>query len=99
MWYGLFAGSGINAEAPSMKAISAFLPAFLYAGQPLDMAIFTEEADPDSSGVRDVTLYFSPSAAQVMCKHFPDAAPCEKPSKVNLVLLAGDRRCFGLLFP
>ena len=99
MWYGLFVGNGIDAESPSMEAISVFLPAFLHAGQPLDMAIFTEEADPESSGARDITLYFSPLAAQVMCKHFPDAAPCERPSKVDLVLLAGDQRCFELLFP
>ena len=98
MWYKLSVGNGITAEAPSLKAIEVLLPALLSAGQPLDMAVFLKDG-PDSFSKQNITIYFSPSAALAICKHFPDASPCEKPSKVDLVLLAGDRRCFDLLFP
>ena len=99
MWYGLYAGSGITAYAPSMKVVEVFIPAFIAAGQPKDMAVFSEDADPDDSGRIDVTLYFSPLAAAALMSHFPGLRPCEKPSRHRLRLAAGEPECWNILFP
>ena len=98
MWYGLYVGRGEAAHDPSMKALAMFLVAFIAAGQPLHMAVFSQSADPDESGREDVTLYFSPSAAEALRRHFPGIAPCDRPARGDLQLLAGDQNCWPILF-
>ena len=60
------------------------------------MAVFTRN---ESEGRLhcEVIAYFSPSAAEV-AKAF-DAEPCEKPSRGELGLLAGDKQAWSVLFP
>jgi hypothetical protein len=95
-WYSKQLGDGMLACMPSAKIEKIFLPLFESAGKPVNMAVFTRH---DSQGRLhcEVTAYFSPAAAEV-AKVF-DAEPCEKPSRAELGLLAGDKRSWSVLFP
>jgi hypothetical protein len=74
----------------------AFVDAFVAAGRPTRMAVFTR---PESEGRLhcEVMAYFSP-AAQDVAQGF-DAEPCEKPARTGLGLLAGMEKCWSVLFP
>ena len=95
-WYSKVLGDAIMASMPSDEIEAAFQPLFIAAGKPLNMAVFTRQ---ESEGRLhcEVTAYFSPAAAHV-AKAF-DAQPCEKPSRVGLDLLAGDKLSWSVLFP
>ena len=84
------------AATPSAEIEEAFLKAFAAAGNPSEMAVFTR---PESEGRLhcEVIAYFSPAAENV-AKGF-DAQPCAKPVRSGLGLLAGDERCWSVLFP
>jgi hypothetical protein len=95
-WYSISLGDGMMAPTPSAEIESAFLRAFTQAGKPLDMAVFTR---PESEGRLhcEVIAYFSPAAVDVATEF--DAEPCPKPVRSGLGLLAGDERCWSVLFP
>jgi hypothetical protein len=95
MWHSLFLGNGVDAVAPKMKIQNAFYLAFVTTGAPLDMAMFS--ASDAATGTPGVTLYFSPTAAAFAKS--ASAAQCEKPAFKGLSLLAGDKRCWPILFP
>jgi hypothetical protein len=94
MWYELFLGNGVEAFAPSTEILKAFPTAFLAAGQPAEMAVFSRTS-PDN---QEVTLYFSPAAAS-LAKAYPNAVQCEKPVRKGLGLLVGEQTCWPVLFP
>src|SRR5512143_298353 len=95
-WFRLDLGDGMLADVPSEQVAEAFQPSFEAAGKPLEMAVFTR---PESEGRLhcEVIAYFSPAAAKIALDF--DAEPCEKPARSGLGLLAGDPRCWSLLFP
>ena len=95
-WYCVSLGDGIMAGTPSAEIEEKFMPAYIAAGKPPEMAVFTR---PESEGrlYCEVIAYFSPAAAGV-AKAF-NALPCEKPARFGLGLLAGDDRCWAALFP
>lgn len=95
-WYSLSLGDGMMAGGPQIEIEEAFRKAFLAAGSPPEMAVFTR---PESEGrlYCEVMAYFSPAAADV-AEAF-DGEPCEKPERTGLGLLAGDERAWSALFP
>jgi hypothetical protein len=95
-WYSKALGDGMMASIPSAEIEKIFLPLFESAGKPVDMAVFTRH---ESEGRLhcEVIAYFSPAAVEV-AKAF-DAEPCEKPSRGELGLLAGDKQAWPALFP
>ena len=84
------------APAPSAEIEAMFLQAFNAAGQPSNMAVFTR---PESEGRLhcEVIAYFSPAAKDIANAF--DAEPCEKPARVGLGLLVGDKLAWSVLFP
>ena len=95
-WYTKGLGDGITASMPSEDIRDAFLQSFQAAGKPLEMAIFTR-LESEGRLHCEVIAYFSPSA-QELANRF-DAQPCAEPMRDGLDLLAGDPRCWSLLFP
>lgn len=95
-WYSLSLGDGMMAGTPSTEIEEFFLDRFHSAGEPPAMAVFTR---PESEGrlYCEVIAYFSPAAAAV-AQAF-EAAPCAKPERPGLGLLAGDPSCWSVLFP
>ena len=95
-WYSATLGDGIWAPALITQIEEKFLPLFDEAGKPVEMAVFTRH---ESEGRLhcEVIAYFSPAAGD-LAKSF-DAQPCEKPSRGELGLLAGDPQCWALFFP
>jgi hypothetical protein len=83
------------ASAPSDQILEAFKPAFVAAGRPADMAVFTRY-DTEGHLQCEVTAYFSPAAAD-LARAF-DARPCSKPAREGLGLLAGEERAWSVLF-
>ena len=94
-WYRLSLGDGMTAGLPSAEIEEAFRPAFVAAGSPPEMAVFTR---PESEGrlYCEVIAYFSP-AASAIAEVF-DAEPCVKPARSGLALLAGDEESWFALF-
>ena len=84
------------APTPSAEIEDEFAQAFSAAGKPPQMAVFTR---PESEGRLhcEVIAYFSPAAHKI-AEDF-DAQPCPKPERSGLGLLAGDPRCWSVLFP
>ncbi len=95
-WYSTTLGDGIWAPTLFAQIEETFLPLFIKAGKPVEMAVLTRN---ESEGRLhcEVIAYFSPAAGEV-ARSF-DAEPCEKPSRNGLGLLVGDPRCWTLLFP
>ena len=93
-WYSMSLGDGMMASMPSAEIEEIFLPLFESAGKPVDMAVFTRH---ESEGRLhcEVIAYFSPAAAEVA--KAVDAEPCEKPSRAELGLLAGDKQVWSVL--
>lgn len=95
-WFSLSLGDGITASTPSDQIVDVFQPAFEAAGKPPEMAVFTR---PESEGrlYCEIIAYFSPAAADV-AETF-DAEPCDPPQRAGLGLLAGEPKCWSVLFP
>ena len=95
-WYSKELGDAITASMPSAEIEQAFKQAFVTAGRPLNMAVFTRQ---ESQGRLhcEVTAYFSPAAKDIAYAF--DAQPCVKPAPSNLALLAGDTLAWTVLFP
>lgn len=95
-WYSKTLGDGMTASGPSDEIEKAFAPLYAAAGQPADMAVFTR-FDSEGRLQCEVTAFFSPAAAEVA--RLVEATPCARPSRNDLVLLAGDARSWDALFP
>ena len=95
-WYSLSLGDGMTAGLPAAEIEQTFAQLFAAAGSPPEMAVFTR---PESEGRLhcEIIAYFSP-VAQDVAKAL-DAAPCEKPARAGLGLLAGDEAAWRILFP
>ncbi len=94
-WYTKELGDGITASIPSDEVKEAFSRVFHAEGTPIDMAVFTR-LESEGRLHCEVIAYFSPSASDV-AKAF-DAQPCERPARMGLDLLAGDKRAWSVLF-
>ena len=93
-WYSKNLGDGGEAFVPTNKIQEAFVPLFVAAGNPVDMAVFSRY-DLEKN---IVTAYFSPRA-ETLAKIF-GAQPCEKPkNEGHLSLSVGDARCWKLFYP
>jgi hypothetical protein len=95
-WFSKIHGDGMTAYEPSDEIEDAFLPLFSATGNPVDMAVFTRY-DSEGHLQCEVKAFFSPAAAQVAT--LLDARPCVQPRRDALILLAGDQRCWPVLFP
>ncbi|MFC5520271.1 hypothetical protein [Polaromonas jejuensis] len=95
-WFSKSLGDGVWSFSMTDQVKDAFLPLFVLAGRPLEMAVFTRH---ESEGRLhcEVVAYFSPAASVVA--HVLNAAPCGKPARGELDLLAGEPGCWPVLFP
>ena len=94
-WRSATLGDGMWAPTISAQIEKEFIAAFEAAGSPADMAVFTRSEEGELHC--EVIAYFSP-AAQTLAMRF-DTEPCGKPARGGLGLLAGDPRCWSILFP
>lgn len=94
-WYSVSLGDGMMAPVPSVEIEERFQAAFLPAGKPPEMAVFTR-SESEGRLHCEVIAYFSPAAAEV-AKAF-GAQPCPKPERSGLGLLAGDEQAWAVLF-
>ena len=94
-WYRLSLGDGTTSGFPSDEIEETFHPAFVEAGSPPEMAVFTRPESEDRLHC-EVIAYFSPAASEI-AEAF-DAEPCEKPVRSGLALLGGDEECWSALF-
>lgn len=95
-WYSVNLGDGIMAVRPSAEIEELFQGAFTAAGSPLEMAVFTR-AESEGRLHCEVMAYFSPAARDVAMAF--DAQPCARPARAGLGFLAGNTRCWSVLFP
>ena len=95
-WFSKILGDGMTACEPSDEIEKAFGPLFRTAGLPADMAVFMRHVSEGHLQCQ-VTAYFPPAAAE-LARAFA-AGPCIKPARDGLGLLAGDERCWPVLFP
>lgn len=94
MWHSIELGNGAEALGPTQQIMQKFMAAFMAARGDINMAIFSRS---DLETI-NVAIYFSPAAA-IIAKTFNGVIPCGKPSRKGLGLLAGDQRCWKVLFP
>jgi hypothetical protein len=95
-WFWKNLGDGVTACEPSADIEAAFHPLFAAAGNPADMAVFTRY-ESEGRLQCEVIAYFSPAAAEIARKF--GAQPCMRPARAGLGSLAGDPRCWPVLFP
>lgn len=94
-WHSLPLGDGMTADEPSEEIRAAFRAAFISAGEPAGMAVFTRH---ESGNLHcEVIAYFSPSAEGLAMLF--DAEPCKRPARSGLGLLAGKEVSWSVLFP
>ncbi|MEO8164724.1 MAG: hypothetical protein ABI619_04940 [Betaproteobacteria bacterium] len=94
-WFSKNLGDGITAAVPAAEIEEAFERLSTAAGSPPDMAVLTRY-DSEGHLQCEVTAFFSPAAAE-LARRF-EAKPCVKPLRNGLGLLAGDARCWAMLF-
>lgn len=87
-------GDGMWADIPSEEIKQIFQPLFESAGRPAEMAVFMRQEE--GSLHCEWFAYFSP-AAESTAKAV-EAAPCERPLREGLTLLAGRDDCWSALF-
>lgn len=92
-WYSKTLGDGVSAHEPSYLIKRAFVPAWVSAGCPITMAVFSRYDLRENI----VTVYFTPEAEQ-LAKSF-NATPCEKPSADRLGTLVGHPLAFEAHYP
>lgn len=94
-WFSKQLGDGVWAYSLTDQIKDSFRPLFVLAGRPMDMAVFTRH-ESEGRLQCEVVAYFSPAAATVA--HVLHARPCQKPSRSELDLLAGEPDCWAALF-
>jgi len=95
-WFSKQLGDGVLAYAAKDQIQDMFPARFAAAGRPADMAVFTRH-ELEGHLQCEVVAYFSP-AAEALARQL-DAQACEKPSRAELDLLAGEPGCWPVLFP
>lgn len=95
-WYSVSLGDGMMAVTPSAEIEERFQRAFIAAGGPVNMAVFTR-SESEGRLHCEVIAYFSPAASEV-AQAF-EAEPCNPPARSGLGLLGGDPGCWPVLFP
>ena len=95
-WYSVSLGDGMISGTAAVQIEEAFENLFTGALRSPDAAVFTR---PESEGRLhcEVIAYFSPAVLE-LAERF-DAAPCAKPARAGLALLAGDETSWSVLFP
>lgn len=93
-WYSKSLGDGMWADGAAEEIKAHFQPRFVAADRPAAMAVFTRHEEGRLHC--EVVAYFSPAAGAVA--QALGASPSPKPVRTGLVLLAGDERCWPLLF-
>ena len=93
-WQSKALGTGVSAATPSTAIQEAFGPAFIAAGRPSGMAVFSRYDMRNDV----VTAYFSPASGTLAAGF--GASPCPKPEPDNrLALLVGDATSWDIHFP
>lgn len=93
-WFSLNLGDGIQAFEPSRLIMDAYANAYIAAGSPVDMAVFSKRNQGEKRAL--ITAYFTPSASS-LAKAF-GAQPCEKPTSEDMALLVGTQAAWDF-FP
>lgn len=93
-WYSLEITDGDIAKTTMQRIMDAFMPKYIGAGRPLDMAVFSSH----NTELNRWSLYFSPKASGLAIQF---GASSFEPNFVDqdLALLVGDARCMDILFP
>lgn len=93
-WYSIELNDDEAAKKTMQRVMDAFVPKYVSAGRPVDMAIFTSQNEDN----KIITLYFSAKAVSLAMQF--GAAPCDDTFvNTDLSLLVGDQRSIELLFP
>ncbi len=93
-WHSLDLGDGVQAFEPTQAIMNAYGQAYLNAGSPEDMAVFSRY----DLKTNIVTVYFSPAATQ-LAESF-GAKRVDKPIQdEHLSLLVGNAKSFDIHFP
>ena len=95
-WYSVSLGDGMWAPVLFAQIEEIFGAQFDAAGKPVEMAVFTR-SETEGRLHCEVIAYFTPASSE-LAKAFA-AEPCEKPAREGLGLLAGDPRCWEVIFP
>ena len=96
VWSRLALGDALTADPLLAEIETRFTREYDVAGRPADMALFKRH-DTEHSLHCIVTVYFSPAARSVATAS--GAVACSAPTRFDLELLVGDRRCWARLFP
>lgn len=94
-WFCKHLGDGILAAAPLGRIEDLFRAEYARTGAPKDMALFVRQLSAGRLHC-EVSVYFSPAAAAVA--RAVEAAPCGRPARNGLSLLAGADDCWAVLF-
>lgn len=93
-WYSLEITDGEAAKATMQRIMDAFMPQYIGAGRPLDMAVFSSQ-----DVVSNIwTVYFSPKAMSLAMQFGASRFESEFVNQ-DLALLVGDARSMAILFP
>jgi hypothetical protein len=93
-WYSLEITDGDIAKMTMQRIMDAFMPKYIGAGRPLDMAVFSSHNAASNSW----TLYFSPKAMSLAVRFGASSFDKDFVDQ-NLALLVGDARSMDVLFP
>jgi hypothetical protein len=94
MWHLLEITSSDVAKTTMQRIMDAFIPKYIGAGRPLDMAVFSSHELASNTW----TLYFSPKA-QSLAMRFGAISFEGDFVDQDLALLVGDARSMDILFP
>ncbi|NOQ94151.1 MAG: hypothetical protein GQ547_05905 [Methylophaga sp.] len=93
-WYSIELNDDEAAKKTMQRVMDAFVPKYVGAGRPLDMAIFSSH----NAEEKRITLYFSAKAVSLAMQF--GAGSCDDTFvNTDLSLLVGDQRSIELLFP
>jgi Protein of unknown function (DUF3565) len=95
-WFSLLLGDALIADARLAEIQKAFARARAERGARPEIAVFKRH-DTEHSLQCEVTVYFSPAAAEIAGAFW--ATPCAQPLSRCLELVAGDARSWEALFP
>lgn len=95
-WFSKDLGDGVLVQEQLDRIRELFRDAYSDVKPPKELAVFIRHESEGRLHCR-VIVYFSPASASVATK--VNAAPCNKPTSANLVLLAGADESWAILFP
>tara|TARA_R110002049_G_scaffold260988_2_gene437082 strand:+ start:1658 stop:1963 length:306 start_codon:yes stop_codon:yes gene_type:complete len=93
-WYLLEITDGDEAKTMMQRIMDAFMPKYIGAGRPLDMAVFSSHNAVSNTW----TLYFSPKAMSLAMRFGANRFESNFVDQ-DLALLVGDARSIDILFP